>query len=170
MQSTIDPDDVERLLDVLGVSGLPYRNFHKLSQAQPSRPMGTTSGRVDAAFPLLAAAIPEIAGAFVPHHGAIEQINSITATAQAVHVTDSAAAPLRRPEAPPKNVQVTQSQVPALISANRITAPGARSLQEPLQPVETQIRNVFDMLRGTSRRTPAEVDSVRGINSLFHRR
>jgi hypothetical protein len=177
MQSTSEPDDVEHLLDVLGVSGLPYQNFRKPSLAPPPQPMRTTSARIDAAFPLLAAAIPEIEGAVAPHHGSIERTNSITTTAQEGHATDRVAAPLRRPvsmpalpEAPPKSVQATRAQVSAFQSPKRISAPRAQSEQEPLHSVETQIRSVFDMLRGTSRQAPPEEDNGRGINSLFHRR
>src|ERR1700750_1237892 len=65
MHPVSEADDVERLLDVLGVPTLPYLRFPKSINAQPSRPIGSET-HIESAFPLLAAALPELAGASVP--------------------------------------------------------------------------------------------------------
>lgn len=172
MQPVNELGDVERLLDVLRVPGLPYQSFRKSIDARPSESTGTASARIETSFPLLAAALPELAGAVIPHLADAKQPEPATERLPK-NTPDDAVPPYGHSPAvaaPPTAMPAAALATPTPpIFHKPANAPAVPTTQAPPRPVETPIRGVFNILRGTPGRQEAETTSQRGIRTLFHR-
>jgi hypothetical protein len=173
MQSANESGDVERLLDVLGVPSMSYQSFQKPSTVQPSTPVAVSGNRIEAAFPLLAAALPGLSGAVFPHKLETGQSAPVAEMLPTVPPQDIAPqyqsqpiaaepAPMQPPSRPSQAV-FTPSPPPTSVTSQRPT-----NLAPP-RSTETPIQGVFNILRGSSVRPGAETTNQRGIRNLFHR-
>ena len=174
MQRVNESGDVERLLDVLGVPSLPYQSFRNSIDARLSRPARTASTRVETSFPLLVAALPELAGAIIPRPTDINQ-SGPAAERPPEDTPDDAVPPGHSPDvaAPPAIMPAPAPTAPATSALSTFHKPANASpvptTQAPSRPAETPIRGVFNVLRGTPIRRETETTSQRGIRTLFHR-
>lgn len=175
MQPVNKSDDVERLLDVLGVPSLPYQSFRKSIDTGPSGPGQAASTCIETCLPLLAAALPEFSGAVISRRTDIKQpAPPVERPPQST--SDDAVPPFGHSVtvvAPPANLPLPTRTAPAKSAPSVFHKPTSASLlptaQAPPNPAETPLREVFKILRFAPVLPEAETASQRGIRTLFDR-
>lgn len=151
MLATTSDADVERAVAAFGAPSMAYRTF----RVEPPTPNGAAQGQSTAvAFPLLAAALPETAGATVPA--------PLPASVAATPVVDT-------PSPPPQGAEAWPSPAATSPQPGDRDAGGARlgvSPREPAGPIPAEQERAW---QGTEVRQPAPEQLVRStpLASVF---
>lgn len=180
MDSANEIDDIERLLNVLGVPGLPYQSFRQSISAQQLEPAGragtrAASTRIETSFPLLAAALPALADALIPPASDIKQPQHVAelplkdAGGDTVPPYEHAAATNTAPTVMPAPFSATPPAPKPSVFHKLANASPVSMTQAPARPAETPIRGVFSVLRGVPVQRETETTGQRGIRTLFCR-